>query len=142
ACAWSGGGFGGAIRGVLPGGGGRGILRGLRLVADALEAGRSLKANAALGPFEELGGDVLGDEDDLRGAADELVLFGAGLGGDQREDRGAIRRRAGDPAITGLQAGIVGHMEAELVDEKAQAAVLVADENVDAVKAQLGRGRT
>jgi hypothetical protein len=54
------------------------------LVADTLEARRTVKADAALGPFEELGGDVFRDEDDLRGATDELVLFRIGLGSDER----------------------------------------------------------
>jgi len=44
-------------------------------------------------------------------------------------------------AIAGLQASIVGHVEAEPVDEKAQAAILIADEDVDAVKTQVGRRR-
>jgi len=116
-------------------------LRWLSLVADALQARRTVKADAALGPFEELGGDVFGDEDDLGGATDELVLSGAGLGGDQRENRGAVGRSNGDPAIAGLQVGVVGHMESELVEIKAQAAVLIAHENIDTVKAEVGRRR-
>ena len=47
-----------------------------------------------------------------------------------------------DPALAGLHARVVGDVEAELVDEEAQAAVLVADEDVDAVNAQVGRRRT
>jgi hypothetical protein len=34
-----------------------------------------------------------------------------------------------------LDAGVEGEVETELVDEKTQAAVLIADEDVDAVKA-------
>src|SRR5258708_13033314 len=60
------------------------ILCRVSLVADTLEARRTVKADAALGPFEELGGDVFRDEDDLRGATDELVLFRIGLGSDER----------------------------------------------------------
>jgi NADH-quinone oxidoreductase subunit B len=117
----------------------------LKLVANALEAGRSLEADAALGPFLELCGDVFGDEDDVRGATDELVLLGLGLGSDEGKDGGTVGRSDGDPAITGLQTCVVGHVEAELVDEEAEAAILVADEDVDAVKAEVGglagRGR-
>ena len=34
---------------------------------------------------------------------------------------------------------VKGHVEAKLVNEKAKAAILVADEDVDAMKAQVGR---
>jgi hypothetical protein len=37
-----------------------------------------------------------------------------------------------------LQARVVGHVEAELLDKKTQAAILIADEDVDAVQAQVG----
>jgi hypothetical protein len=118
-----------------------GGLLGLRLVADALEAGRGLEADAALRPFLEFCGDVFGDEDDLRGAADELVLLGIGLGSDEGENGGAVGRSDPDPTFAGLHAGVVGDVETELVDEKVEAAVLVADEDVDAVQAHVrGRG--
>ena len=122
-----------------------GSLRRLKLVADALEARRCLEAHAALRPFLEFSGDVFGDKDDLRGSTDEFVLLGVGLGNDERQDGGAIRRGHADPALAGLHARVKGDVEAELVDEKAEAAVLVADEYVDAMEAQVGglaeRGR-
>jgi hypothetical protein len=118
----------------------RGGLLGLSLVTNALEAGRGLEADAALRPFLEFCGDVFGDEDDLRGAADELVLLGIGLGSDEGENGGAVGRSDPDPTFAGLHAGVVGDVETELVDEKVEAAVLVADEDVDAVKAEV-RGR-
>jgi hypothetical protein len=37
-----------------------------------------------------------------------------------------------------LQSRIVGHMKSELVEIKAQAAVLIAHENIDTVKAEVG----
>jgi hypothetical protein len=98
-----------------------------------------LEAHAALGPLLEFSGDVFGDEDDLRGPADEFVLLGVGLGNDERQDGGAVRRSHADPSLTGLHARVEGDVKAELVDEKAQAAILVADEYVDAVKAQVRR---
>ena len=117
---------------------GCGGLRGVKLVADALEARRCLEAHAALGPLLEFCSDVFGDEDDLRGSTNKLVLLGVGLGNDERQDGGAVRRSHADPTLTRLHARVEGDVEAELVDEKAQAAVLIADEDVDAVKAQVG----
>jgi len=38
------------------------------------------KTNPAFAPFVELGQDIFGDEVNLRGAADELVLLGSALG--------------------------------------------------------------
>ena len=96
-----------------------------------------MKTHAAPRPFLKFRGDVFGDEDDLRGAADELVLLGVALGCDEREDGGAVGRRNADPALAGLHARVEGDVEAELIDEKAQAAVLVAHEDIDAVKAQM-----
>jgi len=99
-----------------------------------------MKPHAAFGPFLKFGEDVFGDEDDVRGTADELLFGSVRLGNDESENRGTIGRRDGDQAITGLELGVVGEMETELLDEEADAAVVVADENVDALDAQMGRG--
>jgi hypothetical protein len=109
----------------------------LGIVLDAPEARSVLKANPAHGPLVKFGGDVFGDKDNLGGAADEFVLLGLGLGNDEREDGAAVGRGDGDPAVTGLEAGVEGEMEAELVEIESQAAILIADENVDAVKAEM-----
>jgi hypothetical protein len=96
-----------------------------------------LKADAAFGPFLELGSDIFGDKNNLRGPADELVLLRVGLGDDKRKDRGAIGRGDGNPTVTGLKPGIKGQMESKLIQVEAQAAILVTNENVNAVKAQV-----
>src|SRR4029077_6885487 len=95
------------------------------------------KAHAAPGPFLKFCGDVFGNENDLSRATDKLVLLGVWLRFDEREDGGAVGRGHADPAFAGLHAGIIGDVETELVDEKVQAAVLVADEDVDAVQTQM-----
>ena len=64
---------------------------------------------------------------DLRVAADEAVFFGAGFGGDEREDGLSVRRCDRDPAAV-VGAGDVGEdAEAELLDVELEAAVVIAD---------------
>lgn len=51
----------------------------------------------------------------------------------------AVGRSNGDKAFAGLEFCVVGEVEAELVDVEAEAAVLVADVDVDGVDAKMGR---
>jgi hypothetical protein len=53
----------------------------------------------------------------------------------------AVRRSNGDEAFARLEFGVVGEVEAELVDVEAQAAILVADVDVDGVDAEVGGRR-
>ena len=122
------------------GGGGVADLARFGIELDAAEARCVIEAHAAFGPFLIFGEDVFGDEGQAGGAADEFEVEGVGLGGDQGEDGLAVGRGYGDEAFTGLEFGVVGEVEAELVDVEAQAAVLVADVDVDRVDAQMGRG--
>ena len=96
--------------------------------------------NAAFGPFLEFGDDVLGDENDLGGAANELVLLGVGLGSDEGENGGAVGRGDGDEAVAGLKLGVVGEVETELIEVKAETAIEIANEDVDAVDAEVRAG--
>ncbi len=64
------------------------------------------KANSAPAPFTKLRGDIFRNKDNLRGAADELVLRRSGMRCDQCEHRGPIRRRDGYPALAGWKAGV------------------------------------
>lgn len=111
------------------------------MVFDAAKARSVQERDAAFAPFGELGGEVVGEENNMSGAADEFVLFGFGLGSDERKNGATVGRRNGDPAIAGLETGVVGELETELVEEEAKAAVLVADEDIDAVEAGVGSGR-
>ena len=97
-----------------------------------------MESDATLRPFLELRGDVFGDEHNLGGPPDKLVLFRIRLRSDQRKDSGAVRGRYRDPALTRLYPRVEGDVEAKLVHEKSEAAILVADEDVDAVKPQMG----
>ncbi len=94
-----------------------------------------MEADAAFGPFLVFSEDVFGDEGDARRAADELEVEGVGLGSDEREDGLTVGRGDGDEAFAGLEFGVVGEVEAELVHVEAEAAVLVADVDGDGVDA-------
>jgi hypothetical protein len=107
---------------------------------DTAEARSVIEADAAEGPLFIFGDDVFGDEDDLRGTADELVLHGIGLGGDEREDGGTVGRGYGYEAFAGLEFDVVGEVEAELVEVEAEAAIEIANENLGGMDAEVGGG--
>jgi hypothetical protein len=71
-------------------------------------------------------------------AANQLVFLGFARGGDERKQRVAIGRGNRDPAVAGFVALVDDQAESELVDEKAEAAILVANEDVHAEKAEIG----
>ena len=107
---------------------------------DATEARSVLEANAASGPFLIFGQDVFGDERQAGGAANKFEVERVGLGGDEREDGLSVGGGHGDKAFAGLEFGVIGEVEAQLVDVEAETAVLVADVDVDGVDAEVGRG--
>jgi len=108
---------------------------------DTTEARSVIEADAAEGPLLIFRDDILGDEDDLRGTANQLVLHGIGLGSDEREDGGAVGRRDGDQAFASLELDVVGEMEAELVEVEAEATVEIAHEDLRGMDAEVGGGR-
>ena len=97
-----------------------------------------LKLNAALTPFPELGRDVFGDKDDLGGPADELVLSRPGPRCNKREHRRSVGRGDRYPAGTGRKAGIEGQGESQLVQIESQASVVIANEDGDMLKTEIG----
>jgi len=108
---------------------------------DAAQARSVIEADAAERPLFVFGDDIFGDEDDLRGTADEFVLHGIGLGSDERKDGRTVGRSYGDEAFAGLELDVVGEVEAELVEVEAEAAVEIADEDLRGMDAEMGRGR-
>jgi hypothetical protein len=77
-----------------------------------------MKTHAAFGPLLKFGQHIFGNQDDMRGAADEFVFGRVGLGNDESENRGTVGRRDGDEPITGLQLGVVGKVEASWSTKK------------------------
>ncbi len=57
--------------------------------------------------------------------------------GDEVKDGAAVGRGDGYPALAGLQVGVEGQLEAELIQVKSQASFLIANENVDGVNAEV-----
>jgi hypothetical protein len=107
---------------------------------DAAQARSVIEADAAEGPLFIFRDNIFGDEDDLRGTADEFVLHGIRLGSDEREDGRAVGRGYGDEAFASLELDVVGEVEAELVEVEAEAAVKIADEDLGGMDAEVGGG--
>ena len=99
-----------------------------------------LETDAAFGPFLIFGENVFGDQGQARGAANEFEVERVGLGDDEGEDGLAVGRGDGYEAFAGLEFGVEGEMEAELVDVEAETSVLVADIDINGVDAEMGRG--
>ena len=110
----------------------------VRLVLDALQARDAAELDATLGPLVILGKNIVGNKSNLRSAADKLVLSGRRVRFDKREYRGPVGRSHRDPALTGLKMGIIDQTESELLDVEFQASILISNENLDRVKAEIG----
>ena len=74
-----------------------------------------VKVHPALAPLVNLGKDVLGQESNLSGPADELVFFRIGLRSLQAKQRSAVRRANGKPAPASGKLVIEGQAESKLV---------------------------
>ena len=118
------------------------LLRGrsllLALVLDASQAGSEEKTNAAPPPFFPFGNHILGNENNPCRPAYELVLLGFATRRDQCEDCRPIRWSDRHPSVSGLQPGVKGHPESELVHIESQASLLIANKNVDGVNSDEG----
>jgi len=104
------------------------------------EARSVIEADAAEGPLFVFRDDIFGDEDDLRGTADELVLDRIWLGGNEGKNGGAVGRSDGDEAFPGLKLDVIGEVEAELVEVEAEAAVEITDEDLGGMDTQVRGG--
>jgi hypothetical protein len=77
---------------------------------------RKLKTHSALAPFLELGVDVFRKKENPAVSANQFPCFGIWLGSDQRQGRGAIRRRNLDPAHAVFKAVIHDQLEPKLIE--------------------------
>src|ERR1700682_2061215 len=96
------------------------------------------KANSPLSPLAVGGHDIFRHKRDRSRLTDQLVLVRAGFRRDQGEHGATVRRRNSYPALSGLKAHIKSQVESELIHVEPQAPVLIADENVDRVNAEVG----
>lgn len=110
----------------------------MRALLEAPEARGHLEGHAAAGPFAKLGEHIFGDEGDLRMTANELELVGAGFGSEQGEICRAVGRGDSNKGATGLDARVEDELEAEAVHVEVQAAVEIANEDGDGLKAEVG----
>src|SRR5713226_6875456 len=95
------------------------------------------KANSPLSPLAVRSHDIFRHKRDRSGLTDQLVLIRVGFRCDQAKHGGAVRGRNAYPALSGLKTHIKGQVESELLHVEPQAAVLIADENVDCVNAEV-----
>lgn len=107
---------------------------------NAAQARSVIKVDAAERPLLIFRYDIFGNEYDLRGTADQFVLESIGFGSDERKHCGAVGRSYGDQTFAGLEAHVVGQVEAQLIEVEAQAAVEIADEDLGGMDAEVGGG--
>jgi hypothetical protein len=96
------------------------------------------ESNVTPAPLLALCGDVLGREDDLRGAAHQSVLRRTGRHRDEPEEGRAIGRADRDPATTVRELDVAEHPEAQTLPIEARAPVQVADVHRHVVKPEMG----
>jgi hypothetical protein len=93
------------------------------------------KANATLPPFRIFRGNVFSNKRNTCGTADKFVFLRLRVRCNQREHGRAVRRSDGHPSLAGLKADVKGQAEAKLVEIKAEALLLVANEYVHGLNA-------
>ena len=104
--------------------------RGLRL--------RRLKeADAAIPPFFVFAEDILGEECDLRGPADELPFFRARPWGDKRDHGSTVWRCDGEQTPGRRCLRIEGQFKSQLIHIKFQAALLIANEHTHGTETEI-----
>ena len=113
------------------------ICEGCGHRASRLHLRQMVKADAALAPFFELGKDILGQEHNPSGPANEFIFFRFALRSYQLKHCRTIGRGNGEPAIARWKADVKGQAEAKLVQVKSQAAILIANENANSVKPEV-----
>jgi hypothetical protein len=110
----------------------------MAFILHAFQSGDALKANSAFGPFAKLGRDIFGYKNDVSVPADELIFLGIRLGGDKRKHGSSIGRADGQPAVAVFIAVIADQAESQLVAIEAQALLLIANEDGDVLKTDVG----
>ena len=113
-------------------------VRRALFILDAPQARNMPKADSAPAPLAISCHDIFGDKSNLRRLTDQFVLVRLGIRRNQGDDRGAVGRRDSNPTLSRLQAHIKGQTESKLIEIEPQTSILIANENVDRVDAEVG----
>jgi hypothetical protein len=111
-------------------------LRSVLLISNPSKPRRMAKAHSALAPQPESCCHIFRNECNPCRAADQFVLGAVRLRLNEREHCAAVGRRDTYRSLAGLQAGIKGDLESKSLAIKNQAALLIANVNVDRMKTQ------
>src|SRR5712671_851980 len=95
------------------------------------------EAHSSLAPFAKLGSDIFCNENNRRRPADELVLWGIGIGRNQGKHRRPVGWCNRYPSLAGRKASIKSQMESELVQVEAQASILISNEYIDSMDTEV-----
>ena len=98
---------------------------------------RLRKRNAFLAPFFVLALRILRQERNLGRASDEAVFFRTRFGSNKDENGGSVRRANGETGVAARQVSVKRQFKAELIQLKAEAPLLIADENGDGGEADV-----
>ena len=108
------------------------------LILDPPQPRNMTKANPAFSPLAVGGDHVFRHKSHRSRLANELVLVRVGLRRDQGKHSRPIGRSNAHPSLSGLQADVIGQIESQLIYVKLQAAVLIANEDIDGINAEVG----
>jgi hypothetical protein len=95
------------------------------------------KTDPALGPLLKIGHNIFGNENNVPGAANELVFLRAWLWSDEHKHCRAIRRSDRYPTPDGNM-GISEQIESELVQVESQASIHIGNEDDKGVNTEVG----
>lgn len=106
-------------------------------LAPAISSGRAEKVDPTIAPFFKFRDDILSQKNNRSRMANELVIVGLRLWGDERKHGRAIRRSNSQPALTGGKASVDSQVESKLVHVELETSLLIANENGHGTEAQI-----
>ena len=95
------------------------------------------KAHTATTPLAIGSHDIFGDKSNRSALTNQLVVIRVGLRCNQGDHCGAVWRRDSNPTLPGLKANIKGQIESKLIEIEPQASILIANEDIDRIDAEV-----